>query len=93
MAICNYCQGEMTEVKSCVYIAVNIVINNYKGKLYDPIKYGDEADDWGADMQSCHDCGVEKGGYHHPGCGVERCPACGGQLISCGCLDEEEDDL
>lgn len=39
----------------------------------------------------CHDCGIAHGNYHHPGCDVERCPRCGGQLISCGCLDEEEE--
>ena len=39
----------------------------------------------------CHDCNVELGGFHHPGCDMERCPKCGGQLISCGCLDEEDD--
>jgi len=37
----------------------------------------------------CHDCNIKHGGFHHPGCDVERCPKCGGQLISCGCLDEE----
>lgn len=38
----------------------------------------------------CHDCNIENGGVHHPGCNAERCPKCGGQLISCGCLDEDE---
>jgi len=38
----------------------------------------------------CHDCNVYIGGFHHPGCDNERCPKCGAQLISCGCLEEEE---
>ena len=40
----------------------------------------------------CHDCGIVHGGKHHPGCDVERCPRCKGQLISCGCLEEQEND-
>jgi hypothetical protein len=33
----------------------------------------------------CGDCAVKKGMYHTEGCDNEECPACGGQVISCGC--------
>jgi len=33
----------------------------------------------------CHDCGVPEGALHRPGCDMERCPFCGGQLITCSC--------
>lgn len=57
-----------------------IVIEDVK---YDPVPYTGTR---------CHDCGCPIGGTHHPNCDMERCPKCEGQLISCGCLDEEEDD-
>jgi hypothetical protein len=38
----------------------------------------------------CGDCGVDRGGLHHLGCDVQRCPACGGQLFSCGCVFDED---
>lgn len=33
----------------------------------------------------CHDCNVSSGQIHHPNCDMEKCPMCGGQLISCDC--------
>lgn len=32
----------------------------------------------------CHDCHALVGMLHVPGCDMEKCPKCGGQLISCG---------
>lgn len=31
----------------------------------------------------CRDCGVQPGGYHHPGCCVALCQVCGDQLLAC----------
>jgi hypothetical protein len=42
------------------------------------------------DGRHCHDCGTPAGGFHHPGCDMERCPFCLGQLISCGCVGSDE---
>lgn len=61
-----------------------------KGKPYPRVRYGSEPEDWGAEAQPCHDCRVIKGELHVPGCDVECCPACGGQAITCECLDDEE---
>ena len=69
----------MLTAASC--IAVPISINNGRRKPLDPIP-------WDGDGR-CHDCNALPGGFHHPGCDMERCPSCGGQLISCGCLGEE----
>ena len=60
------------------------------GHEYPRIRYGKEPDDWGADRQPCHDCAVVKGQFHVPSCDVERCPKCGGQAITCECLDDED---
>ena len=34
----------------------------------------------------CDDCGAGEGDLHEIFCTRERCPFCGGQLISCGCI-------
>lgn len=66
------------------------------GKLYEPIKVGDEGD-WyfGEPGATCGDCGEAYGKQHLPQCDVERCPLCGGQLLSCDCgpVYDVEDDM
>jgi hypothetical protein len=36
---------------------------------------------WDPGTGRCHDCGAKVCQYHHPGCDVERCPACGQQTL------------
>jgi hypothetical protein len=55
------------------------------GVVKERVRYGSESDDWGADERPCHDCAVVKGEFHVPGCDVERCPTCDGQILGCEC--------
>ena len=83
MAKCNNCKEEMNEVVSC--IIENVMFPNGE-------KLKQNTTDFDSN-ERCHDCGVlnKEGNAHHPGCDMERCPKCKGQLISCGCLDSEEE--
>jgi len=83
MAICNYCNKEMTESDSCIKQDVEFSDGT---KLPQSTYHFHESDG------RCHDCNIKHGGYHHPGCDVERCPKCSGQLISCHCLSDNNED-
>jgi hypothetical protein len=38
--------------------------------------------------RNCHDCKAKPGEMHKGNCDVERCPLCGHQAMSCGCVYE-----
>ncbi len=79
MATCNDCEKEMKTADSCTHTKIR-----YNGRWLDRSrKHFNERDG------RCHDCGIKHDGIHHFGCDVERCPVCGGQLISCACFRDK----
>jgi hypothetical protein len=45
------------------------------------------------DYPHCGDCGVAIGQLHVAGCDWEQCPKCHGQLLSCGCKFDEDEEV
>lgn len=86
MAVCEYCQQEMLD-PAIVHCSWNREVQFPDGVKLPTLSYYVE----GQPHARCHDCNVESGYKHHPGCDMEECPRCLGQLISCRCLDEEEE--
>ena len=55
------------------------------GHQYPRVRYGRERGRTQTETNPCHDCAVVPGELHVPGCDMERCPVCRGQVITCGC--------
>ncbi len=80
MAKCQDCAQEKLTADSCTF---NNILMGIQGDFYErDTTYYDK-------NERCHDCGIlnQKGNYHHLGCGIERCPKCGLQLLSCDCSE------
>jgi hypothetical protein len=75
----------MTTASSCSVGELHV-----DGTAIAMLPYGSEGRRWGSSGR-CGDCGVVRGGFHHLGCDIQCCPACRGQMLSCGChFDEDE---
>src|SRR5262249_24795386 len=87
MAVCDYCGLEMKVADGCSDRPIVI-----GGHAYKTIKHRRYRDMQGGTGR-CGDCNVLPGRVHHHGCDMERCPACRGQSISCGCVWAGEEHL
>ncbi|HUC03846.1 MAG TPA: hypothetical protein VL961_00510 [Acidimicrobiales bacterium] len=81
MSVCSHCGEEMLRQVSCSPDGYVVA-----GVPYQPVRWGAEKPPGSWDVSGpCTDCGTPVGGVHHPGCCVEQCPACLGQVLSCPC--------
>jgi hypothetical protein len=85
MAVCTWCSQEMTTARTCSVSELHRF-----GTPHPMIPYGKEGGGWGT-LPRCGDCGVRRGGFHHLGCDIQRCPVCRGQMMSCDCRFDEDD--
>lgn len=82
MTLCLTCKRYFMDADTCTADGIRFP----DGEAIEAVPYGAESPPPDADR--CPACGVDRGGYHHPGCDVAECPRCGDELAACGCLDE-----
>jgi hypothetical protein len=88
MGTCGFCDQELNDSESCTK---NVILfrdptKDDGGTWRFAVPFGDETRGITdhldhSDSPRCHDCGVQMGGFHHPGCDVEENPRSGGQLL------------
>jgi hypothetical protein len=83
MAICAWCEREMTGKVSCT-----VSVLHRRGSVVEMVRWGRERG-WTA-CGPCHDCGTLPGGFHHLGCDIQECPVCRGQMMGCDCRFDED---
>lgn len=88
MCICDVCGQEMNDAVTCLPDRVTIGERTVDRVTYRPYRKPRP----GQPPVPCGDCGVQPGGFHHPGCDMETCGNCGGQRFSCGCEDPFDDE-
>ena len=82
MAVCEVCGLEMAAPEGAFGCKDTLRVRSPSGRALRRIRHRGSA--------PCVDCGVEPGVLHHLLCDRERCPACRGQLLACGCEVEGE---
>lgn len=75
---CLVCGQDMMQSDGC-----RVAVMYHCGERYMRIPFR------GFRGERCGDCNALSGNYHHWGCDAEWCPVCGGQLISCECMEVE----
>jgi hypothetical protein len=82
-AVCNVCNRVMLDALSCTLATVRI-----DGQDFERIHYGSEPGSEVDPNDRCNDCGVARGGLHHPRCDREDCPKCGAQALGDEHMDQ-----